>query len=173
MKPRVSAIVAIGDDLVIGKGNGLLWHIPDDLKRFKELTLGHPVVMGRKTFDSILAILGKPLPGRTSIVITRDAEWSHDGAIVAHSLQEALKKASALDQEEVFVIGGGQIYKEAFDQLDRIYLTRIFDAKEGDTFFPPYEHVFTEKLFEEQRTWNDITYCWIDLDRPAATEDPS
>jgi len=165
MKPRVSAIVAIGDNRVIGKANGLLWHIPDDLRHFKELTMGHPVIMGRKTFDSILAFLGKPLPGRTNIVITRNLDWSHEGAIVAHSLEEAIEMASALDMEEVFVIGGAQVYEESLPFIDRLYLTRIESSDEGDAFFPEYEHLFTEKLSDETREHNGLAYHWITLER--------
>lgn len=174
MKPRISTVVAIGSDhqhnRVIGDGNGLLWHIPDDLRRFKEITMGHPVIMGRKTFESILAILGKPLPGRTNIVITRDTSWSHEGAVAAHSLDEAVAKASELDQEEIFIGGGGQVYAEALPRIERLYLTLINDEKEGDAFFPPYEEEFTKEIFREEREHNGLRYTWVTLDRPAATE---
>lgn len=165
MKPRISSVVALGDNRVIGKGNGLLWYIPDDLKRFKELTLGHPVIMGRKTFDSILAILGKPLPNRTNIVITRDTSWSHEGVTVTHSLREAFEKAAAEGDEEVFVIGGAQVYAEALPFLSRIYLTRIEDSKEGDAFFPAYEEEFTKEIFREEREHNGLRYTWVTLER--------
>lgn len=177
MKPRISTVVAIGSDQqhnrVIGDGNGLLWHIPDDLRRFKEITMGHPVVMGRKTFESILAILGKPLPGRTNIVVTRDRDWSYEGAVTAHSLEEALTKAKEIDQEEIFIGGGGQIYHEALPYIERLYLTLIDDQKEGDSFFPAYENEFTEIAFEEEREHNGLRYKWITLDRPSSTEGPS
>jgi len=168
-KPRISSVVAIGNghlhNRVIGDGNGLLWHIPDDLKRFKQLTMGHPVIMGRKTFESILAILGKALPGRTNIVITRDSNWTHPDVIVAHSLEEALEKARALDSEEIFIGGGGQIYEQALPYIDRLYLTLIDDDKEGDSYFPPYERLFTRKLSEEEREWNGLRYQWVTLER--------
>lgn len=163
MSPRISLIVAIGDNHVIGKRNELLWHIPDDLKRFKQLTLGHPVVMGRKTFDSIIAFLGKPLPGRQNIVITRDTSWSYEGVTVAHSLEEAVEAAEETD--EIFIIGGEQIYRQALPIADRLYLTRIDDAKEGDAFFPPYEDDFKTVLNSETREHNGLTYHWIDLER--------
>ncbi len=163
-KPRVSMVVAIGKNRVIGKGNTLLWHIPDDLKRFKQLTLGHPVVMGRKTFDSIVAMLGKPLPGRTNVVITRDTTWAHEGAVVAHSLEEALAKAKEVG-EEVFVIGGAQIYAAALPHTDRLYVTLIADEKEGDAFFPAYETVFTKVLNEESHEHNGLKYIWKDLEK--------
>lgn len=168
-RARISSVVAIGNgkvhNRVIGNGNGLLWHIPDDLKRFKQLTLGHPVIMGRKTFESIVAILGKALPGRTNIVITRDTSWSYPDVVVAHSLEDALEKARALDTEEIFIGGGGQIYEQALPIIDRLYLTLIEDDKEGDSFFPPYEHLFTKKLSEETREWNGLTYRWVNLER--------
>lgn len=164
-RPTVSMIVAIGKNRAIGKGNTLLWHIPDDLRRFKTLTLGHPVIMGRKTFDSIVGMLGKPLPGRTNIVITRDEAWKHEGAVVAHSLEEALQKAAQLDQQEIFVIGGAQIYAAALPHTDRLYVTLIDDEKEGDAFFPEYEHLFTKKLSEEIREYNGLKYSWVDLEK--------
>lgn len=176
-RARVSTVVAIGKDTrVIGNGNELIWRIPEDLKRFKEITFGHPVIMGRLTFESILSILGKPLPGRTNIVITRDTSWSHPDVIVAHSVEDALEKAFALDSEEVFIGGGAQIYEQALPYIDRLYLTLIEDTKDGDSFFPPYEHLFTKILSEEKHEWNGITYRWINCERealPASTEDPS
>jgi dihydrofolate reductase len=168
-KPRVSIVVAMGrgrlHNHVIGKNNELLWHIPDDLKRFKALTVGHPVIMGRKTFESILASLGKPLPGRTNIVITRDQNWQHDGAIVTHSVVEALEKARAIDQSEIFIGGGSQLYEQVLPQVDRLYLTLIDDEKDGDTYFPDYENEFTKVLGDESREWNGIHYRWLDVER--------
>jgi len=171
--PRISAFVAIGDNRVIGKGNGLLWRMPNDLPRFKELTMGHPVVMGRKTFESILEILGKPLPGRTNIVITRDSSWSYPDAVVVHSVTDALARAAEIETEEVFIIGGGQIYTEALPYTDRLYLTRIHDAKEGDTFFPAYEDEFTKELSRESHEADGIRYDWVTLERPSSTKDLS
>jgi dihydrofolate reductase len=160
----VNAIVAMGENRLIGSANGLLWYIPNDLKRFKTLTSGHPVIMGRKTFDSILKILGKPLPNRTNIVVTRDESWRHEGAVVAHSLEEAVQKARGLD-EEIFIIGGAQIYEQALAKTERIYLTLIADAKEGDAYFPAYEHLFTKKLSEEFGEYHGLKYSWITLER--------
>jgi len=169
MAAKISIVVALGRDgknnHVIGHGNDLLWHIPDDLKRFKRLTLGHPIIMGRKTFESILASLGKPLPGRTNIVVTRDLAWAHDGVLVAHSLEEAFEKARSLDQEEIHIGGGAQIYEQALPFVDKLYLTLIDDEREGDTFFPPYEHLFTKKVFEEEHVWNGLKYRWVDLEK--------
>ena len=164
-KPRVSIVAALGKGRSLGKGNQLLWHIPDDLKRFKALTLGHPVIMGRKTFDSIAQTPGGPLPGRTNIVVTRDTSWSHDGALAAHSIEAALEQARAIDAQEVFVIGGAQIYEQALPFVDTLYLTLIEDTKDADTFFPAYESVFTKKVSEEAREWQGISYRFIDIER--------
>ncbi len=168
-KPRVSIVVAIGNSAqhprVIGEGNGLLWHIPDDLKRFKALTLGHPIILGRKTFESIVSILGKALPGRTNMVITRDVNWSYPDVLVTHSLEEALIQAKALDSEEIFIGGGAQIYEQALPFTDRLYLTLIDDDKEGDSYFPAYENLFTKEISKEDHEWNGITYHWINLER--------
>ena len=126
----VSLIVAASQNNVIGKNNQLPWRLPEDLKRFKQLTMGHPILMGRKTFESI----GKPLPGRTNIVITRQRGLEACGAAVVHSMEEALQICEG--QEEVFVIGGAEIYKQALPLADRIYLTHIDQDFEGDTFLP-------------------------------------
>lgn len=167
-KPRVSIVVAVGRDgqhnHVIGNGNELLWHIPDDLKRFKALTLGHPIIMGRKTFESLPPKV-RPLPGRTNIVVTRDVHWSHEGVITAHSIEDALAKARDIDHEEIFIGGGTQIYEHALPQVDRLYLTLIDDEKEGDAYFPPYEKEFTKKLAIESREFNGLKYEWVTLER--------
>jgi dihydrofolate reductase len=164
-KPRVAIVVAIGKNREIGLNGKLLWHISEDMKRFKTLTLGHPVVMGRKTFESILAILGKPLPGRTNIVVTRDTNWSHEGVLVFHSLEGALAKARELDSEEIHVGGGAELYAQALPFVDRLYLTLIDGAAEADTFFPEYEHIFTKKLSEDAREHEGLKYTWITLER--------
>ncbi len=172
-QPRVSAVVAIGRDRVLGKDNKLIWHIPEDLKRFRNITRGHPVIMGRKTFESILEVLGRPLPERPNIVITRDPGYqpSYKGMpivedmIVVSSVEEAIENAKDLDTEEVFVIGGGQIFEAMLPVIDKLYLTLIEDDKEGDSFFPEYEKEFTKKTFEESHEWERIKYTWVDLER--------
>src|SRR3990167_10858678 len=131
-KPKVSIIVAVaGEKRVIGKKGSLPWYIPQELKRFKEITMGHPIIMGRKTHESI----GRVLPGRTNIIITREPNYQAEGCIVVHSLEEALRQ---VQDEEVFVIGGGEIYKQALPLADKLYLTYIDKEIEGDTFFPDY-----------------------------------
>jgi len=128
--PVVSLIVAMDRNRVIGAGGRLPWHIPEDLKRFRRLTLGHHVVMGRKTWESI----GRALPGRTNIVVTRDRNFAAESVLVAHSLEAAL--ALALRDKEVFVIGGGELYAQALPLADRLYITEVHGEFAGDTWFP-------------------------------------
>lgn len=129
----ISFAVAASDNNVIGKNNQLLWHLPNDLKFFKNTTWGFPVIMGRKTYESV----NKPLPGRTNIVITRQTDWVRDQVIVVPSLEAALEAAvQATNAKEVFVIGGGEIYRQALPIADVIYLTRVHATLEGDAFFP-------------------------------------
>lgn len=165
---RVSIIAALSKNTrAIGHQNQLLWHISDDLKRFKELTRGHPVVMGRRTFESILSILGKPLPGRSNIVITSRPEYESRGAEVVASIEDALERARALNNEELFIIGGQQIYEQSLPYTHRLYLTLVDSDKEGDTWFPPYEDTFTQELHREaHRTEDGISYEWLTLERP-------
>ncbi len=129
---KISLIAAAANNNVIGKDNKMLWHLPADLKRFKKMTMGHTLIMGRKTFESI----GKPLKGRKSIVITRQPEYGADGCSVVCSLKEALDQVKS--EKEVFVIGGAEIYTQTIDlhQSRRIFLTRIYGSFEGDAFFP-------------------------------------
>ena len=128
----LSLLVAADEKNVIGKGNKLPWHLPNDLKYFKNLTWGMPILMGRKTFDSI----GKALPGRKSIVITRDKEWKHESVEVVHSIEEAINAAKADGVKEIFVIGGAEIFLSSFNKADRIYMTRIHHQFDGDVYFP-------------------------------------
>jgi dihydrofolate reductase len=129
----VTLVVAMGTNGVIGAEGGIPWHLPADLAHFKQLTLGHPIVMGRKTYDSI----GRPLPGRTTIVVTRREDWSAEGVQVAGSLPDALALAEVLD-DDVFLVGGAQIYAEAMasGSADRMSVTHVNLAPDGDTMFP-------------------------------------
>ena len=148
-----SIIVAVAENGVIGDQNRLLWHISEDLRRFKELTTGHPVVMGRKTYDSI----GRPLPNRVNVVISRQEGLTLPGCTVVHSLPEAL--ALFAEEEEVFVIGGAQIYAEALPLADRFYLTRVGRAYEGDTRFPAWDPSEWE-LIESKAYAHGAEYPW-------------
>ena len=129
----VSVVAAVARNGVIGAEGGLPWHLPDELRLFKETTLGHVLVMGRRTFESI----GRPLPGRTTVVLTRSPDWSAgvDDVVVANGVEEALARARAID-EEVFVVGGGELYAAALPHADRLLLTFVDQEPEGDTRFP-------------------------------------
>jgi len=128
----LSLLVAASENNVIGKDNQLPWHLPNDLKYFKNLTWGMPILMGRKTFESI----GKPLSGRKSIVITRNTDWQHEGVDVVHSIEDAILKAESFGVKEIFVIGGAEIFKTSLQKANRIYLTRIHHHFDGDVYFP-------------------------------------
>lgn len=129
---RISIIVAASDNNVIGINNMLPWRLPTDLKYFKATTLGKPIVMGRKTFES----LGKALPGRPNIVITRQPDYRPEGAYVVRSIEEGIAKAKTFEGEELFITGGSQIFEQAWPLIERIYLTRVYAVVPGDAFFP-------------------------------------
>ena len=137
---KIAMVVAASTNNAIGKNNQLLWHLPNDLKFFKNTTWGFPVIMGRKTFEAV----NKPLPGRTNIVITRKTDWRAEGTLNALDLEEAVYKASATNARQIFIIGGGEIYEQSMAIADTIYLTRVQVVLEGDTFFP----VIDEALWE-------------------------
>jgi len=141
----IALVVAMAENRVIGKNNQLIWHLPADLKFFKNLTTGHPIIMGRKTYESI----GKPLPNRTNIVITRQPDFKAEGCLVAHSLNEALMMAQQLDSE-IFVIGGAEIYRQAMFLADTIYLTKVHHQFEGDTFFPEIDSILWKEVSREK-----------------------
>ncbi|WP_262691154.1 dihydrofolate reductase [Kordiimonas aestuarii] len=128
----ISMIVAMAENRAIGKGNALPWHLPADLKHFKSVTMGKPMIMGRKTFDSI----GRPLPGRRTIVVTRDAGWHRDGVDVAYTLERAIELAETVN--EVMIVGGAQIYQQALPHADRLYVTEVSIEADGDAFFPAF-----------------------------------
>ena len=142
----LTAIVAMTPDRVIGRDGDLPWHLPDDLKFFKQRTSGHPIVMGRKTFDSI----GKPLPKRENIVITRDPAWHHDGVETIHHPKDL--NELALTDQQVYIIGGEQIYRFFLPFLDDLIITHVPIKHEGDTYFPEYEHLFpnSELIWEQE-----------------------
>jgi dihydrofolate reductase len=146
---KIVLVVAVAKNGVIGRDGDLPWRLPSDLKRFKQLTLGKPVLMGRKTWDSI----GKPLPGRPNIVITRDTKFSAPGAEVVPSLDEGLaaarREAKQLGVDEICVIGGGQVYAQVFDQADILHVTHVEADVEGDTRFPIIDPAVFETVVEE------------------------
>ncbi len=165
-KAKIVIVAAMSRNThAIGRENGLLWHIPDDMKRFKALTGNHPVVMGRKTFESIVAILGKPLPGRPNIVITRNPEYVFEGVTVVDSLEEGLQKAQELDHEEIHIGGGSEIYKQALPLVDELHLTFVSDEPDADTFFPDFEEDFEVVTKHEKRDHDGLSYQWVDYAR--------
>lgn len=161
-----SIIVARADNRVIGKDNDLIWHMPHDLKYFKETTSGHYVLMGRKSFESV----GKPLPNRLNIIITRNPDYAAEGALVVHSLKDALVLADQQKQQEVFILGGGEIYRQALEQqlVDRIYLTEIKDSFEGDTYFPELDESQWQETHREEYQAdhkNPHDYAFVTLEK--------
>jgi dihydrofolate reductase len=164
----LALVVAVAENGVIGRNGQLPWRIPGDLKHFKSVTMGKPVVMGRKTYDSI----GKPLPGRANIVLTRDKDWRADGVLVGHSLEEALRLADAEARKtgaaEIAVIGGSALFEETLPIAAKIELTEVHARPEGDTYFPEYERAaFRETRREgpQQSEKDDHAYSVVTLER--------
>jgi len=159
----VSFVLARADNGVIGANNAIPWRIPDDMKRFKAITMGKPIVMGRKTWDSFPK---KPLPGRTNIVITRDTNWQADGAVVVHSLDDALQRAESEKPDEIAVIGGAEIWKLALPFANRIHLTEVHMDAKGDVSVPAFdtEH-WRETDREDHATPNGLRYSYVTLVR--------
>lgn len=163
----LSIIVAMAENNCIGKDNKMPWHISDDLKRFKALTMGSPVIMGRNTFESILGYLNKPLPGRENIVISRSGYAPPDGIDVPvfASPEEAIEHALDRTDKEVFIIGGAQIYKQTLDKVDVIHLTKVHKAVEGDAFFPALNMKDWEETEREDHLDHEPPYSFITLKR--------
>lgn len=162
---KISIVVAASQNLVIGKDNKLPWHLPADLKYFKKLTMGHCIIMGRKTFESI----GKPLPGRTNIVVTRNKNYSQsNGIIICSSLEEAYEYSRAINENEAFVIGGAEIINEALKKADKIYLTHIYENFEGDTFLNPIDDKQWKEIkrtFNNKDEVNSYSFSFLELER--------
>lgn len=162
-EPKISIIVAISKDRGIGKDNKLLWQIPEDMKRFKEITSGHAVIMGRKTFESI----GRPLPDRKNIIITHNTRYKIQDTkniVVTQSLEEAIAVGKKIEQEELFVIGGGQVYEQAIGLADKLYLTIVDAQKQADTFFPDYSD-FKKVVFKKEGEWEGYKYIFEERER--------
>lgn len=152
----LSLIVAIAQNNVIGVNNTLPWHLPEDLKRFRALTMGHHIIMGRKTFES----LGRLLPGRTTVIVTRNPKFSVEGAIVVHSLDAAIKACG--DDAEAFLIGGAELYEQGMQYAQKLYMTEIDLAVDGDAFFPQWDHqIWLEASREQHLSENGLSYCYV------------
>ncbi|WP_185206999.1 dihydrofolate reductase [Chryseobacterium sp. C3] len=156
-------VVAMGEKNEIGFENQLLWHLPKDLKHFKEITSGHPVIMGRKTYESI----GKPLPNRTNIVVSRKTDWFEEGILIVGSIKEAVKFAKKID-EEVFIIGGGKIYEQTMDVVDKLEVTLVKADLQADTFFPKIDPKIwkkTDEICHEKDEKNQYDFCFQTFER--------
>ncbi|TCK19329.1 dihydrofolate reductase [Thiogranum longum] len=159
---KISLIVAMAQNHVIGRDNQLPWRLPADLQHFKALTMGKPVIMGRKTWES----LGRPLPGRTNIVITRDVGYQAEGCVVVHSVEQALEVAAGSD--EAMVIGGANLYRQLLDRADRLYLTLVKADVEGDTWFPEFNLTQWHEVEREAHTRddkNEFDFEFVTLER--------
>ena len=158
---HISAVVAMSENRVIGKDNQLPWHLPADLQHFKKITMGKPIIMGRKTFESI----GKPLPGRNNIIITRDKNFKAQSCIVVHSIEEAI--SSVKDNNEIFIIGGAELFKQTLPNIQRLYLTIIHHVFDGDTYFPEInssEWREVEREFHAPDANNIYSYSFVTLE---------
>ncbi len=150
---RISIIAAVASNGVIGRDGGMPWHLPEELQHFKATTMGHPLVMGRRTFEGI----GRALPGRRTIVLTRDPQWHHPGVESAHSFPEAVALAGPAD--EVFVVGGAQVYREALPYAHRLVITEVDGSPDGDTLFPEWDRsAWREESREVHEGWTRVVY---------------
>ena len=161
-KPKISMIAVISKSKrALGLKKELLWKIQGDLPRFKALTTGHPIIMGRLTYESI----GRPLPNRTNIIVSKSSNINEiAGLIVTSSIDEALEKARAIDNDEIFIIGGGQIYSQTINQADRLYLTIVDDEPLADTFFPEYSD-FKKEIFMEKHSEHNPPFSYVILEK--------
>ena len=165
---KVSLIVAVANNGVIGKDNDLIWHLPKDMRFFKETTLGHHVIMGRKNFESIPERF-RPLANRTNVIITRNSDYKAEGCVVVNSVEQALEVAKENRDTQPFIIGGGQIYKLALENnlVDKIYLTKVHHTFDGDTFFPELNNEWKEvnKTVNKADEKHAYDYDFITLER--------
>jgi dihydrofolate reductase len=158
----LTIIAAIGEKNALGKNNQLIWHLPADLKRFKKVTTGHHVIMGRKTFES----LGKPLPNRTTIIVTRDKNYKADGCLVTNSLSEAIK--AAVSDKNPYILGGAEIYRQSMELADVLDLTFVHHAFDADVFFPEIDKRIWKETFREdfnQDEKNKYDFSFVKLER--------
>ena len=165
---RISILAALSSNNVIGRNNEVPWRLSTDLKRLKALSMGHHIVMGRKTFESV----GRPLPGRTNLIITRQEGYAPAGVVVVHSLEEALRIAREAGEEETFILGGAEIYAQSMHVADRMYLTRVHAEVEGDTWFPDFDDVsewhLTDAEHFEADEKNQFPFSFLTYERAAA-----
>ena len=165
---KLSMIAALAANNVIGRDNQVPWRLSTDLKRFKALTMGHHLIMGRKTYESV----GRPLPGRITVVITRQPDYAAEGVQVVHTLEEAVRIAAQAGDEEAFIAGGAEIYAQAMHRADRMYLTRVHAEVEGDTWFPDFDDVSEWQLVDAEHfdadENNEYPFSFLTYDRAGA-----
>jgi dihydrofolate reductase len=156
---EIITIAAIAENNVIGKDGDIPWHISDDLKRFKELTLNHPVIMGRKTYQSILSQLGKPLPQRVNIILSRAKNLKYPGVLLSDSLEDAIGRASKIDNDQIYIIGGQSVYEQSINLSDKLEITEVHSYYNGDSFFPEIDsRVWNETDREDKEGYSFVTY---------------
>ena len=158
---EIILIAAVGENGEMGHNNGLLWHLPGDLPRFKQITMGSPIIMGRKTYDSI----GRALPGRLNIVLTENLDWQAEGVTVANSLDRALDLAKAENSGKAFIIGGGQIYKLFLAYATSLEMTEVYDTPIADTFFPNFSGAQFKEISREGTTGNTPKFDYVTYKR--------
>lgn len=154
----ITIIAAVAENRALGKNNQLIWHLPADLKRFKQVTLGHHIIMGRKTFES----LGKPLPNRTTIIITRNKKYTQEGCIVVNSLSDAIEASKS--DENPYILGGAEIYKQALEIADKLDLTLVHHSFEADVYFPEIDHTIwnvLERIDNKADEKNKFDYSFV------------
>lgn len=162
MKPQVSLIVAVAKNGVIGHNNTLPWHLPEDLKHFRALTTGHHIIMGRKTYES----LGRLLPGRTTVIVTRNSDYQLAGALIAHSLQDAIDLCK--NDAEAFVIGGAELYQQALTCVDKLYVTEVDLTPAGDAYFPAVDaNLWHESAREAHLSAQGLAFDYVCYQRNA------
>ena len=161
---KISQIVAISENRAIGKDNDLIWRLPADIKHFKEVTMGHCMLMGRKNFESI----GRPLPGRTTIIVTRDTNYKMEGCHVVNSIESGIELAKSLNEQELMVIGGGEIYNQTLSITQKLYLTEVHERFDADTFYPEIDDkdwkLVEEESFQKDEK-NPFDYTFKTLER--------
>ena len=164
-RPRLAYVVAMDENRLIGRDNALPWRLPDDMRWFRDQTVGKPCIMGRKTYDSLPARF-RPLPDRLNIVVTRNPAYEAPGALVVLSIEDALRAAG--DADEVIIVGGAELYRALLPSVDRLYLTQVHGAAEGDVYFPAYDPASWREVFRQEHPADDrhpFAFTWLILER--------
>jgi dihydrofolate reductase len=167
-QPRIAYVVAMDENRLIGRDNALPWRLPDDMRWFREQTLGKPCIMGRRTYDSLPERF-RPLPGRRNIIVTRNREYEAPGAVVVHSVEEALGAAG--DAAEIIIVGGAELFRALWPKVDRLYLTQVHGASQGDVYFPAYDLAEWREIYRQEHPADDrhtFAFTWFILDRESS-----